>query len=561
MKRKRFFAFLLTFVFAFTMCFADVTSAFAYDETEVAEDMSAVEEESVTAAEDDALSEGESANTDAQELDRNVVLLKVSLDGEVKAELTLADLEGIMEAEGSKTYQYSAFNRYVSYKGSELECVKGPTIEGILNSAGIEVEQLSDTGTITFTGFDEISHTFMIGELFADRYYYPYAGNYAGYKTGDAVMEGTDDGAQEVPAVLSIIEPEDATEGGDSASELTRLVFGQRYPNEQNYTAFTKYMLDINGLMNGNIRGVSEIAIYSADPGSWEPINGLSVGDEATVYPGTEIYIDSPYPSTGFPLVVYTTDSSEPNMGSEKYNYGKDVSQLRPIKIAEQFTEPEEPIVVKVKIVGYGKTDSETKVYRIHCGMPVPEAFTAASYKYDIMRLQWTGNKAVTKYEIYRYNSSKADYDLIGEVEGADGTLSFLDPGRKFNTTYKYKIRAYVQSTDSYSDYTVEASAKTKLTTPTIKSISFKKSGSKRSVILKWGSIKGATGYKVYRSTKSSSGFKLVKTLKGNSKVSFKDTKVKKKKTYYYKVRAYRTVSGKNYYSSYSKVVSQKIKK
>ena len=221
MKRKRFFAFLLTFVFAFTMCFADVTSAFAYDETEVAEDMSAVEEESVTAAEDDALSEGESANTDAQELDRNVVLLKVSLDGEVKAELTLADLEGIMEAEGSKTYQYSAFNRYVSYKGSELECVKGPTIEGILNSAGIEVEQLSDTGTITFTGFDEISHTFMIGELFADRYYYPNAGNYAGYKAGDAVMEGTDDDAQEVDPLA--VEDVRHIAVGTAAEELDEL--------------------------------------------------------------------------------------------------------------------------------------------------------------------------------------------------------------------------------------------------------------------------------------------------------------------------------------------------
>lgn len=82
-----------------------------------------------------------------------------------------------------------------------------------------------------------------------------------------------------------------------------------------------------------------------------------------------------------------------------------------------------------------------------------------------------------------------------------------------------------------------------------------------KSAKVSWKKVSKASGYEIYRSTKKSSGYKKIKTITKGSTVSYKNTKLKKGKTYYYKVKAYRTVSGKKVYSNYSAVKSVKIKK
>ena len=71
-------------------------------------------------------------------------------------------------------------------------------------------------------------------------------------------------------------------------------------------------------------------------------------------------------------------------------------------------------------------------------------------------------------------------------------------------------------------------------------------------VKLTWKKASGVNGYYVYRQT-GKGKFVKVKTIKGASSLSFKDTAAKKNGTKYtYKVRAYKSVSGKTYTSSYS---------
>ncbi len=70
--------------------------------------------------------------------------------------------------------------------------------------------------------------------------------------------------------------------------------------------------------------------------------------------------------------------------------------------------------------------------------------------------------------------------------------------------------------------------------------------------------VSNATGYQIKYSTKSS--FKGAKTVK-TKKTTYTLKKLTKKKTYYVKVRAYRTVNGKTYYGSFSSVKKIKIKK
>lgn len=59
--------------------------------------------------------------------------------------------------------------------------------------------------------------------------------------------------------------------------------------------------------------------------------------------------------------------------------------------------------------------------------------------------------------------------------------------------------------------------------------------------------VSGAKGYVVYRATSKSGKYKAVSTIKKGSTVSYINKKLTSKKTYYYKVRAYRTETVKEY--------------
>lgn len=83
----------------------------------------------------------------------------------------------------------------------------------------------------------------------------------------------------------------------------------------------------------------------------------------------------------------------------------------------------------------------------------------------------------------------------------------------------------------------------------------------KKKVTLKWKKVKNANGYVVYRATKKNGKYTKVKTITKASTVKFTDKKVKKGKTYYYKVRAYKKASGTKVYGTYSAARKVKIRK
>ena len=94
---------------------------------------------------------------------------------------------------------------------------------------------------------------------------------------------------------------------------------------------------------------------------------------------------------------------------------------------------------------------------------------------------------------------------------------------------------------------------------PSAPKISSVKAG-KKSAVVKWKKVSGATGYYVYRSTSKKGGFKKVQTLKRASALSWKNQKLKSGKKYYYKVAAYKKVKGMTVVSPYSAVKSVKVK-
>ena len=80
-----------------------------------------------------------------------------------------------------------------------------------------------------------------------------------------------------------------------------------------------------------------------------------------------------------------------------------------------------------------------------------------------------------------------------------------------------------------------------------------------RAATVKWKKASNATSYEIYRSTSKNGAYSKIKTVSSKT-LSFKNTRLSKGKTYYYKVRAIRKINSTTLYSPYSSVKSIKIK-
>ena len=146
----------------------------------------------------------------------------------------------------------------------------------------------------------------------------------------------------------------------------------------------------------------------------------------------------------------------------------------------------------------------------------------------DGVKITWDTVSKCTGYKVYR-KTENGSYKRIATVKGATKSY-YTDKKAKSGTKYIYKVVAY---SGDYVSYYTEVSCYY-LDNPELLSA---KSG-KKGVTAKWETVKGASGYYVYR--KEDSGkYKKLATVKGATKKSYLDTKAKKGKTYTYKIKAY----------------------
>ena len=149
--------------------------------------------------------------------------------------------------------------------------------------------------------------------------------------------------------------------------------------------------------------------------------------------------------------------------------------------------------------------------------------------------ISWDENPSATRYDVYKSENKKSWTRLTSTT-----TTSYTNTGLTYGKTYYYKVRAVNSVSNKWSAI---VSGKP---VPNRVSLSIASAGT-NNVKLSWNK-ENVTGYEIYTSTDNKKWSKLTTT--------YNKTKLTSNKVYYYKARAYKTVSGKKVYGSYSVVVS-----
>ena len=133
-------------------------------------------------------------------------------------------------------------------------------------------------------------------------------------------------------------------------------------------------------------------------------------------------------------------------------------------------------------------------------------------------------------------------------------TFSYNAKKLKAGTKYTYSVYAYKKS--GSSKITGKGKSKAFVTKPSkVKSV--KTTAKSKACKISWKKVSGASGYQVYMATSKKGKYKKIGDTK---KLNLTKKSLKKGKTYYFKVRAYKTLNKKKTYGAYSVKVKAKIK-
>lgn len=262
---------------------------------------------------------------------------------------------------------------------------------------------------------------------------------------------------------------------------------------------------------------------------------------------------DEIYGATGYRIYQYNPDSA-------KFEKLTDVSaDMTSFKVAGLASAKEQQFKVRAyKTLGgtnyWGTNSSAFAAVTKPAKVKNTVVETASSTSVDI---SWDKVSRATGYQIYRLDPETGSYTKLATIKN-NKTFAYTDTALTSTTEYTYKVRAYL--TYDGSNYYGGFGDVTSATTKPAKVKNLKATTKSSSVKLSWDKQSRGTGYQVYRLNSKTGKYEKIATIKDPKTVSYTDKAVKKGTTYSYKVRAYKTYNGTNYYGSYSGVIKIKAK-
>ncbi len=306
----------------------------------------------------------------------------------------------------------------------------------------------------------------------------------------------------------------------------------------------------VSNIKGGTIKG----NILTVNSGAWTVTYQYDCGNGKTTEFNLEVKVPISYAKVTLPKSSYAytgsaiTPAATVTYGGKKLVAGTDYTVT--------YSNNKAVGKATVTITGKGNyTGTVKKTFKI---VPASTTVKSLTNKAKGITIKWKKAKGAGGYIIYR-SKNGGKYSRIKTISSGK-TVSYTDKSATTNgAKYRYKIISYkkVGKTIYKSAY-----SKTKtiyrISAPKIKELSNKP---ERKIAIKWTKNKRATGYQIQYATNSK--FKKAKTVtvKKAGAVSKVIKKLKKNSTYRVRIRAYKTVSGKKYYSAWSSKKSVKIRK
>ncbi|MCD8019850.1 MAG: leucine-rich repeat domain-containing protein [Clostridiales bacterium] len=209
---------------------------------------------------------------------------------------------------------------------------------------------------------------------------------------------------------------------------------------------------------------------------------------------------------------------------------------------------------ITVKAAATTNYNAATKTFTVKVSMDGAKVTSVTNTAKGVV-IKWNKVSGASGYYIY----SKMESSTLKKVAKCTGnsTVSYTDKTAKNGIKYTYYVYPYIGSTKGSCSKTGKI---VRLSTVSI--ISAKNSGTS-AVTVKWKKNSAVAGYEIYFSTSKSFTKNTWRKTVDNSikKKAITNKLFKKGKTFYVKIRTYKTVSGTKSYSAWSSVKKVKITK
>ena len=208
------------------------------------------------------------------------------------------------------------------------------------------------------------------------------------------------------------------------------------------------------------------------------------------------------------------------------------------------------PGTASITVTALSRNYTGSKVISFKITSAAVSGLRVSRIKNNSMKLSWSDQDYADGYQICNANNR-----VIGTTSNNSYTVKRLTSC----TTYRYKVRSYVENADgsvSYGNFSTAVAAQTMLNTPTLKA----RSTTRGNVTLTWSKVAKASGYEIYYSTEKNGIYTKLKTVSKSSARRYVDSGLASGEKYYYTIRAYRTVNGVKTYSSYNTIKSATVK-